>query len=294
MVTGTRKQAGGQGTAPRGGPLLWVLVLVAIALVGTILLAAHRRRAAREAAVAPHVRTPVPASVMADLQGIPDSTWARVGTARAAPPTFVGDSDRVGGKPVVLYIGAGYCPYCAAARWSMIAALSRFGTFSGLTYAASSVVDVFPGTPTFSFYGARYASPYVEFQSVELESDEMLANGRYVPLETPTLRQQALLETYDVPPYVPTGSAGGIPFILVAGCYMWSGSPFSPGLLADRTQAEIAATLPAGSADAARAILAYANELTATICASDGNRPAQVCAQPAVRDAIRALPSSAP
>ena len=36
------------------------------------------------------------------------------------------------GKPEVLYLGAEYCPYCGAERWSMIVALSRFGTFSGL------------------------------------------------------------------------------------------------------------------------------------------------------------------
>src|SRR5215471_17073708 len=33
-----------------------------------------------------------------------------------------------GGKPEMLYIGAEYCPYCAAMRWSMAVALSRFGT----------------------------------------------------------------------------------------------------------------------------------------------------------------------
>ena len=36
------------------------------------------------------------------------------------------------GKPLVVYIGAEYCPFCAAERWPMVVALSRFGTFSGL------------------------------------------------------------------------------------------------------------------------------------------------------------------
>ena len=35
-------------------------------------------------------------------------------------------------KPELLYIGAEYCPYCAASRWPLIIALSRFGTFKGL------------------------------------------------------------------------------------------------------------------------------------------------------------------
>ena len=34
--------------------------------------------------------------------------------------------------PEILYMGAEYCPYCAAQRWSTIIALSRFGKFSGL------------------------------------------------------------------------------------------------------------------------------------------------------------------
>ena len=33
-----------------------------------------------------------------------------------------------GGKPEILYVGAEYCPYCAAERWAMVVALSRFGT----------------------------------------------------------------------------------------------------------------------------------------------------------------------
>ena len=33
-------------------------------------------------------------------------------------------------KPEMLYIGAEFCPYCAALRWSMAVALSRFGSFT--------------------------------------------------------------------------------------------------------------------------------------------------------------------
>jgi hypothetical protein len=32
----------------------------------------------------------------------------------------------------MLYIGAEYCPYCAAERWPLVMALSKFGTFSNL------------------------------------------------------------------------------------------------------------------------------------------------------------------
>jgi len=277
------------------GSLTWVLVVVAVALVATVALAVQRRNTVQQAAAVTSTGpTPVPAAVMADFEGISAETWTRIGTANAAPPTFVGDSLGEGGKPVVLYIGAGYCPYCAAARWSMIAAMSRFGRFSDLPYSRSSSVDVFPATPTFSFYGGHYTSEYIIFQSVELASEVLMANGQYQPLETPTSTQEALIRKYDAPPYVAPQGAGGIPFILVGGRYMWSGSPFSPQVLANQTQADIAATLPQGSGPAAELILANANVLTAAICAVDGNQPTDVCSDPVIRSAIEALPRKAP
>lgn len=283
---------------PRAGaaPMVWVLVLVVAALVVTIVAGVvHRRSAERAVAAAADSTTvaqPVPAAVMREVENIPAAAWQRAGTEGASAPVFVGDSDGAGGKPVVLYIGAGFCPYCAAARWSMVAALSRFGNFSGLALGASAAEDVFPSTPTFSFYRSSYASDYVAFESVELEGDERMPGGRYNPLETPTPAQQALLAKYDAPPYVK--NAGGIPFVLVGGRFMWAGAPFNPGVLAGKSQAAIAATLAQGSDDAAKAILSNANELTAAICAVDGGKPAQVCSTPAIQSAIKALPTKTP
>jgi len=283
----------------RAGSPSWVLVVVALAPAVTVPFALHGRAAAQEQAVPANAPsqahpTPVPPEIMKDFEGIPAATWGRAGTGGAARPTFVGDSLVAGGKPVVLYIGAGYCPYCAAARWSMIAALSRFGRFSGLTLATSSSADVFPSTPTFSFHGSRYTSPYLQLQTVELASSRIMANGHDQPLEKLTPEQEALIRKYDEPPYVEKAGAGGIPFLLVGGRYMWSGAPFTPQLLANKTQAEIAATLPTGSGTPAQAILVNANELAAAICAVDGNRPADVCSEPVVRKALEALPNKVP
>jgi len=66
------------------------------------------------------------------------------------------------GKPEMLYMGAEYCPYCAAARWSMIVALSRFGTFTGLTTLHSAAAngagqaEPDPNTPTWTFLHAHF------------------------------------------------------------------------------------------------------------------------------------------
>jgi hypothetical protein len=305
----TRKQTQRPAGEARGThSLQWILLIVALALAGTVIAAVkHRSRARAEAAAvqmdathpaatgaAPVGSSSVAADVLNNLSSIPPETWAKAGIAGARPPVFVGEGNVAVSSPVVLYIGAGFCPYCAAARWSLIAALSRFGTFAGLSYGASSSLDVFPRTPTFSFYGAHYKSRYVELQTVEQASDEPGLDGRYVPLDQATPAQQALLARYDIPPYVPPQGARGIPFILVGQRYMWSGSPFSPQLLANRSQAEIAAALPQGTDDAARAILANANMFTAAICTVTRSQPADVCSSPVIQQANAALPTKFP
>src|SRR5215467_1180354 len=104
--------------------------------------------------------TALPASVASQVTGVPADTLDRIG--KGAVPTFTqgklpftpgsGAPLTSGGKPEMLYIGAEYCPYCAAMRWPMAVALSRFGTFGPLTGIHSTSNDVFPNTPTLTFY----------------------------------------------------------------------------------------------------------------------------------------------
>ena len=78
------------------------------------------------------------------------------------PPTVVRASRPLtlnGKTPAMLYYGAEYCPFCAAERWAMTAALSRFGTWSGLKITASSHTDSTPATNTFSYHGASLSQP---------------------------------------------------------------------------------------------------------------------------------------
>ena len=138
----------------------------------------------------------VPASVL-------DSVGA--GSVTAGPTAVTGPPLTQGGKPQVLYIGAEYCPYCAAQRWAMIVALSRFGTFSGLTTVHSASRDVYPNTPTFTFHGSHYTSKYVTFAPVEETTNVPNGASSYTPLDKPTAAQQALASKYD--------SQGSIPFI---------------------------------------------------------------------------------
>ncbi|MCW2894240.1 MAG: hypothetical protein JWO75_3729 [Actinomycetia bacterium] len=176
-----------------------------------------------------------------------------------------------GGKPEVLYLGGEYCPYCATQRWAMINALSRFGTFSGLTTTHSSSTDVDPNTPTFTFYKSTYTSKYVNFTPVE----EYGATSSTV-LQTPTAAQQALAQQYD--PGSGTGSP--IPFIDLGNKYVQVGNlaPLSPTLLAGKSWSQVSAAManPSGS-QLGTAEIGNANYMTAAICKLTNNQPATAC-----------------
>lgn len=222
------------------------------------------------------------------LSSIPDSTFAAVGTSavKAAPSAITAPALTAGGKPKVLYIGAEFCPYCAAERWPVTVALSRFGTFSNLGTTHSASEDVFPNTPTLSFHGATYTSQYLAFTGVETTTNEMVGNG-YKPLDTPTAEDQKTFDTYNKPPYV--DSDGSIPFIDLGGKYVGSGATYSPDLLAGKTQTAIADALKDPSSPIAKAVDGSANVYTAAICKLTNNQPAKVCSTDAVTAAAAKL-----
>lgn len=237
---------------------------------------------------------PVSPAVLADLTQVPAAAFDRAGIA-GAPLPYGGDRAvwKAGGKPVMLYIGAEYCPYCAASRWSLVAALARFGRWSGLEYMSSSATDMFPGTPTLTFAHASYSSPYLRFESVEETSNVLNpATNTYPLLQRLTAQQNALLHRYGVMPYVPARSAAdiAIPFVDVANRFILNASLVNPAEMQGMTWAEIAAATRTGSGATGRAVLAAANVVAATVCAVDGGRPAAVCRAPGVRAAAARLP----
>jgi hypothetical protein len=239
---------------------------------------------------------PVPPDVMAQLSSVPAGTLEQVGqgSAQGLPsPVRAAVLTGTSGLPLVSYVGAEYCPFCAGERWPLIVALSRFGTFSNLRYSHSASDDVYPNTPTFSFVGSSYSSQYVEFSPVELQSNVRSGSG-YETLQTPTPAQDNVLRTYDAPPYVPASAAGSIPFMDFANQYVLAGASYNVGLLQGMRQSQIAAMLANGTSDQARAILGAANVLTATICTSTNNQPQDVCGSPAIQSLAAALAAQPP
>ena len=120
----------------------------------------------------PRLRAAGGAAALATLEKLPASLFdkAPAPSPAQAPAKLQGGTPLTqDGKPKVLYIGAEYCPFCAMERWALIGALSRFGSFTGVTETRSSSTDMHPDTPTFSFKDAKYTSDVVAFEAVETQ-----------------------------------------------------------------------------------------------------------------------------
>jgi len=228
------------------------------------------------------------ASVVAKVASVPASTLNSVGDGGGAvtdtPQTIKGGGSALtsGGKPEMLYMGAEYCPYCAAERWAMIVALNRFGTFSGLATVHSGIKDGAgvaapdPSTPTWTFANATYTSKYLTFTSVEMQTNiPDASNGSYTTLQTPTAAQNALITKLDAAPY--TTEAGAIPFIDFGNKDLIIGASYNPGVLSGLSWSTIATDLSNPSSAVARAVDGTANYITAAICKMTGNQPASAC-----------------
>lgn len=269
-----------------GSIMIVVMVTIAIALVKTFsptAPAAPTSDGLSGTALASTVRdlTTVPASVLDAVAGGSLST-ADIGSATAVGGGYLtpvrGSPLTARGKPEVLYVGADYCPYCAAVRWPLIVALSRFGTFSGLSTTRSAITngagqqEPYPATPTWTFHGSRYNSQYLTFTAVETNTNVPdPASGGYTALQTPTAGQLAILDKYD------TGN--GIPFVDIGNAYVQLSTlaPFGPQDLQGTTWRQVTAALRDPSSALGRGIDASANYLTAAFCKLTGNRPASAC-----------------
>ncbi len=231
----------------------------------------------------------VPPALLHAVQAVPMSVSAAIGagTTTAVPVPVAGPTLRgERGLPRVLYVGGDFCPFCAAQRWALVVALSRFGRFKSLRFSQSAADIEFPSTPTLTFHGSTYQGTYVDFTGVE-KSGNVRVNGVYPPLDALSAADTQLYQQYDAPPYM--ARAGGIPFIDIANRYVLSGTGYSPGLLQGQSQSTIIGQLAdPGSADA-RAIIGTANVLTAAICAATSDAPRVVCAVPAIQRLERAL-----
>ena len=229
LNTGQKKQRGSRRRNAKNNPwplIAVILVIVAIA-VGIFLYMANQpapqKAGGGQGAEATTLKT---------ITTLDPTLLANVGTGNAqsamhALPPGAQVPNGPTGKPQFLYVGADYCPYCAAQRWSIIIALSRFGTFGPLDALTSSEDNI----PTYSFHQAKYTSQYIDF--VPLETTDNQGNK----LDVPDATQTQLITTYNAPPY--TDSKGSIPFILIGNKQTSTGAFYSPTVIQTLSYDEI-------------------------------------------------------
>jgi hypothetical protein len=181
-----------------------------------------------------------------------------------------------GGLPQVLYVGTDWCPNCAATRWPLAVALSRFGTFGRLSTTYSAVGDKPSHIPTLSFHGSTFTSQYVDFVAKEVD------DGAYHPLDTLTAAENQLFQTLGGSSY---------PFVDFGGKWKQHGSSLDPNVLGGMTPEGVATAMTDPSTKPGGAIQASADVFTAVICSIDGGRPLNVCNSAGVTAATTALGS---
>ena len=223
--------------------------------------------------------TALPASVASQVTGVPAATLDKVGKGlvpaftRGQPPFTAGSGAALtsAGKPEMLYIGAEYCPYCAAMRWSMAVALSRFGTLTPLHGIHSSSTDVNPNTATLTFYKTGYHSKYLSFTPVEVQTVSR------APLQNPTQAQNAVWAKYE-----PDANTRGYPFIAFSNKQVMKGPIYDAAVLQGKSWSQIAAALQNPTSPVAQSVNGAANYITGAICQMTNNQPASVCNSAAV------------
>ena len=174
-----------------------------------------------------------------------------------------------GGKAVVVYIGADFCPFCAVERWPLIIALMRFGNFSGLEYTVSSSNERYANIPTFTFVRSSYTSQYLVFKPYET------ADRVGTPMQTVPENYSSVVNQF----------GGGIPFINFDNRYVLPGATIPndyfyqdpPGDRNPKNWTQVLNDLDSNS-QAGVAIKRAANAITAYICKINGGQPSNICA----------------
>jgi thiol-disulfide isomerase/thioredoxin len=250
------------------GSILAVFAVIAAVVLSKVIVGHGGPRSATPGALAS-------ATVTAATTGVPASVLESIGagTAESGPVELSGqDLSATSGKAPVLYVGAEWCPFCAAERWPMVVALSRFGTFSGLHTSESSPSDSYPRTPTFSFHGATYTSDFIDFTAKEVYSNQVV-DGKYALLDPLTPQEKSLFGK----------CGGGFPYLNLGGKFR-VGVQYDPGVLKKKSMEQIAAALADPSSAVAKAIDGSANLLTAGLCRLTNDQPTTVCTTPTITE----------
>jgi hypothetical protein len=236
-----------------------------------------------------HQRFLASAALVSQVTSVPDSVADAVGLPSGVnPPTVLKMQPPLtaNGKPEVVFIGAEFCPLCGAERWAVIMTMSKFGTFAGLNETTSSPWDSPPAVSTFSFYKSTYTSQYIDFATVEHETNDVsgLGVGR-TTLQPLTPAQLTLWQRYAAL----FGIRPGYPFMDFGNRMFVSGPSYDPNVLLGLSHQDIASRLSNPQDPVTQGIVGTSNYLTASVCALTGQQPAAACSPTAVHQAAAKL-----
>lgn len=324
-----RQPQRGRSTAANAGIFGGVFVLLAVIV---IILVSVVGGAGAGKGHDPYVKAHPDAAITNAVTHVPTSELAAAGNGPSTGADAISNVGKKGsganivainssltsdGKPEVVYLGSEFCPYCAATRWPLTIALSRFGTFSGLEVTASSPLDAYESTNTLTYLHATYKSNYLTFNHTEELSNEcptkdVIANSSYsssqpsydepkyvcngeayIPLQQPSAQVNNLVNTYDTVTYFGTldDQGAGIPFIDFGGKYVESGAIYTPLVLYGSTWAQIVNSFKAPTQGIGQQVLASANRYTAILCNVTHDKPGSVCDASYMKSAEKALKS---
>jgi hypothetical protein len=238
-----------------------VIILGAVIIVGVVIIIGAYLLSSTSTPLEKQIGQPVSSAVYNAMYTSAQTSYGITNqTLMTKVQSFSGQPFVSGTKPVIVYIGADYCPYCAFQRWPLVMALMRFGNFSSLNLMLSSSTDVFPNSATFTFYGSKYTSNYLVFQGYEQEDRSQN------PLATVPSNYTAVFQQY----------GGAYPFLDFANKYVVSGSFFFPDQLTGRNWTQVAKLLSSNNI-VSNQIISATNAITAAICKVTSNAPSSVC-----------------
>ena len=166
---------------------------------------------------------------------------------------------RPSGKSLVFFMGAGFCPFCAAERWAIVEALKNFGSWEGLTEDKSADHDEkYFNVPTLNFARAKYSSEHIEFVGRET------ADRNFEPLEQLNEKDYEILDTFD-PDQI-------IPFLLIDGQFMQVGAGYSPKLIEGMDHSQVKSELENPNSEIGKAMREEIDNISALICKSIGGK----------------------
>jgi thiol-disulfide isomerase/thioredoxin len=180
------------------------------------------------------------------------------------------------GKLLIFFMGAEYCPYCAAERWAIVRALSKYGQWSGLKQTMSAARDEpFLNLPTYDLTEATYSSPNVEFVSREIKDRE------FKPLQKLLKTDEKLVRKYN-PEKV-------IPFLLIGGRFMQIEAGFSPKIFIGHTFRQTETELKKFESDIRKTIDDEATIISALMCVA--GLPAELCKETGIAGLVTQINS---